>query len=1074
MASPESGGYSPPADLTSAPTPEPQLTDPSAVVETNNTNDVISLDHATPPLHDAGIEADFAEQPQDTVQSPPQSNDQPAPAKAVTQAAATTNSTQSSTSTPAQAKPRIVGGFEVDDDPEEDEGSPDGNDEGDVYDPAVGLDFDVSTPPPANALDRTPQSPEQENGNTPAPVQATGSPADISSSTLPAAAAGVGVDADADAPTRTATATPAAQTASDVVPPRPDHLSHSPVNGAVAPGLPKSRLAHDVVGILEDRIKEDPRGDIDAYLELIQEFKSRNKQDEVRRVYEQYLSVFPYAAEQWCAYVKWEEEHDRMRAMETLFNRSLLEVLDVQLWTLYINYVRRRNSMQSGDVARSYNIINDAFSFALKTIGMDKDSGSLWQDYINFLKSGPGTVGGTGWQDGAKVDTLREAYQKAIAVPTTATTVLWKEYDAFETGLSKINGRKYLQEKSPIYMTARTAYTQLQNLTKDLKRTSRPRLPPAPGFEGHDEYMKQVGIWKQWIDWEKEDNLVLKDEDLPLWKSRVLFTYKQALMALQFWPEMWYDAVEFCFANGLESDGTKLLNQGIASNPEAPLLAFKLADRIESSTQNDEGSDPGAKERMKKIREPYDRVLDTLYELVKKVAAREKQDIQQAELATASNGDGNGLGEDEINAANVTAKKAVLDAEIDKIKKAALAQTSTLSRMISHVWIALMRATRRVQGKGLPTDRGPSGFRTVFGEARKRGKLTSDFYVESAQIEWQCYRDPTGTKILDRGMKLFPEDDYLPLVYIKHLFEINDVTNARAVFETTVKRLLAHGDADHTAKAKPLFAFLHDHESKYGELAQIQALEERMRKHFPEDPTLKLFSSRYSTPTFDTINVQPIISPRQMQPKQNNNANVMPSIEGPEGMVNSPIQKVIDSITTNSPKRPFPDDFDDGIGPRKMARGESPLKGAAGRRMNQQQQQQQNYQQQYQQRVLQQQNNPPPPQAASFPVVAPPPLPPAITYLLSILPKASTYVEARLDPAKMVELIRDVHLPPPGAVGGQFPQHQHPPPQPAVTPATGWGLYQQPQPQIPPQGYMPTPAPGVSQGQYGSAPFRYA
>lgn len=228
------------------------------------------------------------------------------------------------------------------------------------------------------------------------------------------------------------------------------------MNGSVTTGLPKSRLAHDVVGILEDRIKDDPRGDTAAYLELIDELKSRNKQDDVRRVYEQYLATFPLAvrpcspppisglantlqAEQWCAFVKWEEEHDRMRAMETLFNRALLEVLDVQFWSLYISYIRRRNSMQSGDVARSYTIINESFSFALKTIGMDKDSGNLWLDYINFLKTGPGTVGGAGWQDAAKVDTLRDAYQKAIAVPTAATTTLWKEYDGFETGLSKIN-----------------------------------------------------------------------------------------------------------------------------------------------------------------------------------------------------------------------------------------------------------------------------------------------------------------------------------------------------------------------------------------------------------------------------------------------------------------------------------------------------------------------------------------------------------------------------------------------------------------------------------------------------------
>ena len=125
--------------------------------------------------------------------------------------------------------------------------------------------------------------------------------------------------------------------------------------------------------------------------------------------------------------------------MEQIFGSSLLEVLNVDLWSIYINYIRRRNSMQSGDTAKAYSIINQAFSFALDTIGVDKDSGKLWQDYIGFLKTGPGTTGGSGWQDGAKVDTLRSAYQRAIAVPTEATTALWREYDTFETGLSKIN-----------------------------------------------------------------------------------------------------------------------------------------------------------------------------------------------------------------------------------------------------------------------------------------------------------------------------------------------------------------------------------------------------------------------------------------------------------------------------------------------------------------------------------------------------------------------------------------------------------------------------------------------------------
>lgn len=97
--------------------------------------------------------------------------------------------------------------------------------------------------------------------------------------------------------------------------------------------------------------------------------------------------------------------------------------------------------MTTGDTAKAYKIISESFTFALDVVGMDKDSGQIWQEYINFIKTGPGIIGGTGWQDTQKMDALRAAYQKAIAVPTSALAPLWKEYDGFETGLSKINVR---------------------------------------------------------------------------------------------------------------------------------------------------------------------------------------------------------------------------------------------------------------------------------------------------------------------------------------------------------------------------------------------------------------------------------------------------------------------------------------------------------------------------------------------------------------------------------------------------------------------------------------------------------
>ena len=65
--------------------------------------------------------------------------------------------------------------------------------------------------------------------------------------------------------------------------PLPDHVSVAP----------KARLPNDVIGILEDRIKEDPRGDMDAWLSLIREHRDRNKQAEARNVYERFFQVFP-------------------------------------------------------------------------------------------------------------------------------------------------------------------------------------------------------------------------------------------------------------------------------------------------------------------------------------------------------------------------------------------------------------------------------------------------------------------------------------------------------------------------------------------------------------------------------------------------------------------------------------------------------------------------------------------------------------------------------------------------------------------------------------------------------------
>ena len=67
-----------------------------------------------------------------------------------------------------------------------------------------------------------------------------------------------------------------------------DHVA--PISAA-----PKARLPHDKIGILEDRIKEDPRGDLDAWQNLINEHRRRGKLEDARSVYERFLVIFPSA-----------------------------------------------------------------------------------------------------------------------------------------------------------------------------------------------------------------------------------------------------------------------------------------------------------------------------------------------------------------------------------------------------------------------------------------------------------------------------------------------------------------------------------------------------------------------------------------------------------------------------------------------------------------------------------------------------------------------------------------------------------------------------------------------------------
>lgn len=143
----------------------------------------------------------------------------------------------------------------------------------------------------------------------------------------------------------------------------------------------------------------------------------------------------------WVDWIELELGMDNFVNAEQLFGRCLMTVPNVKLWTVYLNYIRRRNDLNNDSNGQARRTVTQSYEFVIDNIGVDRDSGNIWQDYVQFIKSGPGQIGGTGWQDQQKMDQLRKAYHRAINVPMSTVNNLWKDYDQFEMALNKVTVR---------------------------------------------------------------------------------------------------------------------------------------------------------------------------------------------------------------------------------------------------------------------------------------------------------------------------------------------------------------------------------------------------------------------------------------------------------------------------------------------------------------------------------------------------------------------------------------------------------------------------------------------------------
>jgi cleavage stimulation factor subunit 3 len=130
--------------------------------------------------------------------------------------------------------------------------------------------------------------------------------------------------------------------------------------------------------------------------------------------------------------------------VEVLFSKAVPLAPYVQLYSSYIDFIRRRYNLTTDQSGQNRQIVTAAYEFVLEQVGIDVTAGKLWIDYIEMLKTGPGMLGGTSWQDMQKMDTLRKVYQRAVSIPHSATLDIWREYDKFEMGFNKATVRRQM------------------------------------------------------------------------------------------------------------------------------------------------------------------------------------------------------------------------------------------------------------------------------------------------------------------------------------------------------------------------------------------------------------------------------------------------------------------------------------------------------------------------------------------------------------------------------------------------------------------------------------------------------
>lgn len=616
---------------------------------------------------------------------------------------------------------------------------------------------------------------------------------------------------------------------------------------------PRRKVNLDVIGQLEEDLEDSPL-DYSTWIKLIKQVVTKDKEEQVRRVFEKYLLIFKHDGAQWCAYINFEMNRGEFQKVEALFGQCINLVEDVELYRLYVSYVRRTNDVITGG-EKARGVVIQAFEFAVNKVGIDIASGPLWTDYVDFLKAWTPSAS---WEQQQKVDLIRKVYRKFLVIPTEKIEQAWSVYTKWESDLNASAASKFIAAISAEFMVARSWNTEWQNITQKLLRRSVIPFSITDPQYGH-LVRSQLELWYLWIEFERKNTMDIKDE--ALLQKRNEYVYKQAVKCLPFVPEIWFKLDRYWAASN-DDNASKimtLLQEGLVLNPRSFLLGFELAEMYEK-----ESNFPETKVVLEGIVDhyvkDYSKVTDRVNAILETVNKPKDQ-------APANNDvDDN---DDEIDynqVINQLSESQVLNLQEHQKK------LDQLNKCITLLYSKLMLSAKRANGV--------TEARSIFKQARKITYIGHEIYVENAMIEYYSDNKTTAIKILKLAMKKFGHNGDFLLAYLDYLITLNDFESIKTFFEqartnllkdystekedldgmaassTGVDKLKRDAKVRSIAKSKRHLRKLSEKFARYAanmDLQMVMTLETEYTQSFPEDDPIGFFSDRYMMGAQDFI-----------------------------------------------------------------------------------------------------------------------------------------------------------------------------------------------------------------------------